>query len=134
MHFRPNLWRYLERDREHLNLDLFWPVKIDQDIEDDEGNESDIFPIQELRPLCDFRRLRSLQLNGMMESYQKYIWQTCWLNPGLEDLTLEMALEPSIKRPYKNQWPAIEGAWQIGQAEGGSVEYLYLTPIIAVIT
>ena len=126
MHFRPNLWRHLERNRQTLNLDLFWPLRLNKEeaSEEIEAAEADIFPIQELRPLCEFRQLRSLQLNGMLQSYQKYIWQTCWLNPGLEELTLEMALKPSIGSTYSVIWPSIEGNWHMKGEEDCSVEYL----------
>src|SRR5436309_14198076 len=77
-----------------------------------------------MRQLCNFRHLRSLLLNGMLQSYQKYIWQTCWLNPALEELTLEMALEPSIHDPYSQQWPVIEGDWKMAGEGEGSMKYL----------
>src|SRR5947209_8252681 len=77
-----------------------------------------------MRPLCDFRHLRSLQLNGMVQSYQKYIWQTCWLNPALEELTLEMALESSIHDPFGRSCSVIEGDWEMTSDGEGSMEYL----------
>jgi hypothetical protein len=124
MHFQPNLWRHLERDRSTLNLDLFWPLKTDQAHDDKQDEDFDIFPLDEMRFLCEFRHLRSLQLNGMLQSYQKYIWTTCWLNPALEELTLEMALEPTIHDPYSQHCRAIEGEWQMKNEEEGSTEYL----------
>ena len=122
MHFRPNLWKHLERDRSTLNLDLFWPLKTDQ--EDVEGEDSDIFIFRDMRPLGEFRHLRSLQLSGMLQSYQKYIWQTCWLNPALEELTLEMALEPTMHDPYGQHCPTIENGWKMTSEDECSVEYL----------
>jgi hypothetical protein len=83
-----------------------------------------MFPFGEMQPLCEFRHLRSLQLNGMLQSYQKYIWQTCWLNPGLEELTLEMALEPTMHEPYSQHCPVIENGWEMKSEEEGSMEYL----------
>ena len=124
MHFRPNFWRHLERNRSTLNLDLFWPLKPDPAHGDKEDEESDVFPLNDMRPLCDFRHLRSLQLNGMLQSYQKYIWQTCWLNSALEELTLEMALEPSIHDPYSQHCPLIEGDWKMTGEGEGSMKYL----------
>jgi hypothetical protein len=124
MHFRPNLWRHLERDRSALNLDLFWPLKMDQAHDDKEDEDSGIFPFDEMRPLCEFRHLRSLQLNGMLQSYQKHIWQTCWLNPALEELTLEMALEPTMHDPYSQHCPAIESDWKMKSEDESSMEYL----------
>jgi hypothetical protein len=121
MHFRPSLWRHLERNRSTLNLDLFWPLKPDQEGEDD---DSEIFPLDAMRPLCEFRQLRSLQLNGMLQSYQKHIWQTCWLNPALEELTIEMALEPAMHDPYRQHCPAIRNDWKMKNEDEGSVEYL----------
>lgn len=124
MHFRPNLWRHLERDRSTLNLDLFWPLKPGAAHDDNEDEEFDVFPIDDMRPLCDFHHLRSLQLNGMLRSYQKYIWRTCWLNPALEELTLEMALEPTMHDPYRQHCPVIEGDWKMTREGEGSMEYL----------
>jgi len=124
MHFRPNLWRRLERNRSTLNLDLFWPLKPDPAHDDNEDEGFDVFPLDDMRPLCDFRHLRSLQLNGMLRSYQKYIWQTCWLNPALEELILEMALEPTMHDPYSQHCPVIEGDWRMTREGEGSMEYL----------
>jgi hypothetical protein len=124
MHFRPNLWRHLERNRSTLNLDLFWPLKPDPAHDDNEDEEFDVFPLDDMRPLCDFRHLRSLQLNGMILSYQKYIWQTCWLNPALEELILEMALEPTMHDPYNQHCLVIEGDWKMTREGEGSMEYL----------
>lgn len=124
MHFRSNLWKHLERERSTLNLDLFWPLKNDRTDDGTEDEESDLFPFEDMRPLCEFRHLRSLQLNGMLQSYQKYIWQTCWLNPGLEELTLEMALEPTMHDPYSENCPTIENDWKMTSEDEGSVEYL----------
>jgi hypothetical protein len=124
MHFRPNLWRHLERDRSTLNLDLFWPLKPGTAHDDSEDEEFDVFPLDDMRPLCDFHHLRSLQLNGMLRSYQKYIWRTCWLNPALEELTLEMALEPTMHDPYRQHCPVIEGDWKMKREGEGSMEYL----------
>jgi hypothetical protein len=124
MHFRPNLWRHLERDRSTLNLDLFWPLKTDQALDDKEDEDFDIFPLDDMRPLCEFRHLRSLQLNGMLQSYQKHIWTTCWLNPALEELTLGMALEPTIHDPYSQHCRAVDSEWEMKSEEEGSKEYL----------
>ena len=121
MHFRPNLWRHLDRDRSILNIDLFWPLKPEATAEDD---DSDVFPLEDLQLLCEFRNLRSLQLNGMLQSYQKDIWQTCWLNPGLEELTLEMALEPVMNESYSPSCPVIQSGWTMKSGEDGSVHYL----------
>lgn len=124
MHFRAILWRYLSRDRSVLNLDLFWPLKIDGTGDDQKEAGWDILSIDDMQPLCEFHHLRSLQLNGMLQSYQKYIWLTCWLNPALEELILEMALEPTIHDPYSQHWPAIESDWMMKSEVDGSMEYL----------
>jgi hypothetical protein len=124
MHFRPSLWRSLERNRSTLNLDLFRPLNCDPAHDDEEDKESDVFPLNDMRPLCNFRHLRSLQLYGMLRSYQKYIWQACWLNPALEELTLEMALKPSIREPYSQHCSVIEGDWKMMGEGEGHMEYL----------
>lgn len=124
MHFRPNLWRHLERNRSTLNLDLFWPLKADPELDGGVDDDCDIFPFDDMRPLCEFRHLRSLQLNGMLQSYQKHIWRACWLNPALEELTIEMALQPNLHDPYSQHCPAIGDDWRMKSEAEGSVAYL----------
>ncbi len=117
VHFRPQLWRHLDKAGDILNLDLFWPQRpelLAENDEDEDGEENQYdrnsFPLEGLLPLCEFRNLRSLRLGGMLQSYQTYIWRTCWLNPGLEELILEMALEPTINQRNSSYTP-IEGSW-----------------------
>ena len=131
LHFRGGLsWKYLNTDTGNLGLDLFWPCKVDDlfppdnygEIKGNENegsgeggtvNEDGVLDINELRPLCTFRNLRVLKITGMMRSYQKYIWQTAWLNLHLEELELEMILEPCIrKKNTVGNWPFIRGGWQ----------------------
>lgn len=64
---------------------------------------------RDLLPLCDFRRLRTLKLTGMVDSYQEIIFRACWLNPELWSLTLVMALEPELTTRALRKWKAIEG-------------------------
>jgi hypothetical protein len=52
------------------------------------------------------------------------IWQTCWLNPVLEELTLEMALELTMHDPYSRHCPRIEGDWKMMSEGESSMEYL----------
>ena len=167
LHFRPQLWKHLDLDRDTINLDLFWPQNlacvgcgaVDEredgegegkgedkigemkskerllprqgaDIgseEDDTDSElrmsNDIFPLKELKPLCQFRHLRYLRLGGMLQSYQLYIWQACWLNPNLEELVLEMALEPSMDDSY-GHWSPIDRAWRRSSSDDACTQYL----------
>ncbi len=129
IHFRPQLWRHLEPTRDTLNLDLFWPQRLneleEQEEEDIDDNlyGKDIFPLQGLLPLCEFRNLRSLRLGGMLQSYQTHIWQTCWLNPGLEEVALEMALEPTINESNKS-WTCINGPWRRRTISEACTDYL----------
>lgn len=128
MHFRPQLWRHLERKRKIINLDLFWPQRWlgceeEEDPSDHHQCEREIFPLQGLKPLCEFRSLRSLRLGGMLQSYQTYVWQTCWLNPGLEELVLEMALEPTIHLPNHAFLP-IHGPWRRKTIREARTDYL----------
>ncbi|EXJ95861.1 hypothetical protein A1O1_00986 [Capronia coronata CBS 617.96] len=120
--FRPYLWRLLERERDVLNLDLFWPIKVneesDEDEEDDENGDSNgdgdpkgVFPFKDLKPLTEFRHLRHLQLNGMMRSYQPLIWATCWVNKDLTRVHLEMALEPVINEDIMHKYRNIDRNW-----------------------
>ncbi|KAL2001418.1 hypothetical protein VTN02DRAFT_1799 [Thermoascus thermophilus] len=111
-------WEYIERGLDTLCLDLFWPIREDSQQEEEEDAENDMLDIEDLAPLCSFRRLRVLKLTGMMQSYQKYIWQTAWLNVDLEELDLEMVLEPCIRRNFEGDWPFIKGDWQPRMMEG----------------
>lgn len=72
----------MDHNKYHLEIDLFRPA-----------SEPNVFPLQDLSPLCLYRELRTLKITGMMQSYQSYIWLVVWLNPQLEDLSLEMAGE-----------------------------------------
>jgi hypothetical protein len=98
-------WKQLPLHRDNLHLDVFWPSKREIPF------VKDTFPLEEMLPLCNYRQLRFLKITGMMQSYQKYIWQAVWLNPGLEELALEMALEPCIRRTFDVAWPSIKGQW-----------------------
>lgn len=128
IHFRPQLWKHLDPTRDTLNLDLFWPQRFDELDEQEEDSDDDIYgkhvlPLEGLLPMCQFRNLRALQLGGMLQSYQTYIWRTCWLNPGLEEVILEMALEPTMNESYKN-WVPINGAWTRKTISGACTDYL----------
>lgn len=133
IHFRPQLWRHLEPTRDTLDLDLFWPQRSEgsgereeeEEEDSNDGNQDDasIFPSQGLLPLCEFRNLRSLRLGGMLQSYQAYIWRTCWLNPGLEELVLEMALEPTIDEVNRS-WTPICGPWRMRTVSEACTDYL----------
>lgn len=125
LHFRPQLWRHLDKARDTLNLDLFWPLKFEELVENDDDNDDDeeeedgeenqydknSFPLEGLLPLCEFRNLRSIRIGGMLQSYQISIWRACWLNPGLEELILEMALEPTINQMDTSCTP-IGSSWR----------------------
>ena len=94
--FRPSLWKHLDTNRDRLSINLFWPKKLSDLQDEDYDDEANMLPYESLTPLLTFRSLRSLTLGGMERSYQRLIWQTVFLNPGLRDLTLEMALEPVV--------------------------------------
>ncbi|PGH28042.1 hypothetical protein AJ80_00297 [Polytolypa hystricis UAMH7299] len=140
-------WKRLDNSkRDKVYLDLFWPVTQrsggmsmsmgmgmglpslkHQNNSTSSESVPDIgtttFPLDSLRPLCNFRNLKSLKLTGMTQSYQRYIWETVWLNPELEELLLEMALEPCIRRTYSKAWPSIKGDWVAGRAEKARGSY-----------
>lgn len=78
-----------------------------------EPTENDTFPLQDLIPLVHFRQLRTLTIVGMLDSYQTQIWEAAWLCPHLEVLTLEMCLEPSIRKTRSREWPTIQGDWKM---------------------
>lgn len=115
--FTKELWQSIDINLEELHLDLFWP-KVQA-----EPRDGDVFPLEDLEPLCNFRQLRSLKITGMMESYQKYIWQAVWRNPHLKELTLEMALEPSIRKDHDKAWPTIKGTWRLQKLDSIKTSY-----------
>ncbi|KAI1936432.1 hypothetical protein LOZ04_001240 [Ophidiomyces ophidiicola] len=98
-------WRHLDAERDNVYLDLFWSSHKENPF------RPEIMPIVELAPLSNFRHLRILKLTGMLQSYQPYIWQAVWLNQNLEELHLEMALEPCIRQTFCASWPKIRGNW-----------------------
>ncbi|KAF7125306.1 hypothetical protein CNMCM5793_001484 [Aspergillus hiratsukae] len=110
-------WNHLPKDLATLGIDVFWPVKEGQDVEEN------ILEIEEMAPLCQFRNLRVLKITGMMQSYQKYIWQAAWLNTDLEELELGMALEPRIRRRAGQKWPYIKGGWTLDAAHHSEPVY-----------
>ncbi|KIW30549.1 uncharacterized protein PV07_06287 [Cladophialophora immunda] len=131
VNFRPQLWRHLDKDRPILNLDLFWPIKLDEinDDEEDENSDGDskgIFPFKDLKPLQIFHNLHYLQLNGMMRSYQPIIWATCWVNKNLTKLRLEMALEPEMNEDTKQMYRKIDETWSYNGTSDQQVEAEYL--------
>ncbi|CAG7929733.1 unnamed protein product [Penicillium olsonii] len=62
-----------------------------------DGEYDRTFHLQQLKPLPEFRRLRSLKLTEMVESHQPDIWLAVWVNFNLETLVLEMKNRPRCK-------------------------------------
>ncbi|KKY15706.1 hypothetical protein UCRPC4_g06207 [Phaeomoniella chlamydospora] len=122
--FYPAYWPLLERDRTKLDLDLFWPQKFHHGAGSQSDDDDNEFPLEELRPILEFRNLKSLRLTGLLSSYQKYIWEACWLNSGLEDLTIEMALEPELLGDWRKNWKLMDGNWKVRLEIEVSVKYL----------
>lgn len=124
MYFRGGAsWNCLPRDMQAIGIDVFWPVKNNQVGMSD---RREVLHIEELAPLCQFRCLRVLKLTGMLQSYQKYIWQAAWLNTELEELELGMALAPRIRRNYQGKWPFIKGGWTMSGDSYGEPVYQYV--------
>jgi hypothetical protein len=123
--FRPRLWKDLDIDADELRLDLFWPVKIDNDDtehaahpapRDEDGNiivEETSLSLRELKPILAFRKLSVLHLEGMMRSYQPLIWQVVWSNPKLTTLSLGMALEPLFNKDTRHPNRKIDARWTV---------------------
>ncbi|KAF3384919.1 hypothetical protein F1880_001778 [Penicillium rolfsii] len=110
-------WSEMLRTKKSLGLDLFWPYS-------EESDESLRLEVNELKPLCQFRSLRSLKITGMLHSYQFYIWQTAWLNLDLEELCLEMALEPKIDSAiHAAQWKLIGDGWGMDKKQDAEPVY-----------
>lgn len=116
-------WTCLPREMPAIGLDLFWPVKINHNDDTDLDHHREVLHIEELAPLCQFRRLRVLKVTGMLQSYQKYIWQAAWLNPELEELELGMAIGPRIRRNFPGDWPCIKGGWTLREDTYGEPVY-----------
>lgn len=117
-------WTCLPRDMPAIGLDLFWPVRnLDHDHDRTDLEHREVLHIEELAPLCQFRRLRVLKVTGMLQSYQKYIWQAAWLNPELEELELGMAIGPRIRRNFPGDWPCIKGGWTLREDTYGEPVY-----------
>ncbi|KLJ06657.1 hypothetical protein EMPG_17856 [Blastomyces silverae] len=116
-----------ERRKEKAKEEILNPFDDEYEIaisDDDDDEDDGILPVEAIAPLCNFRNLRFLKLAGMSQSYQKYIWQAAWLNPGLETLELEMALEPCIRRAFSG-WPYIKGGWIQQSKPGGERSSYY---------
>lgn len=134
LNFRPQLWRHLDRNREILNLDLFWPLRLDEESDSDDGegegdNDGDskgLFPFKDLLPLKTFYNLHYLQLNGMMRSYQPIIWATCWANKGLTKVHLEMALEPTMCEDIVHKHRKIDEKWSHDYLSDAQIDCEYL--------
>ena len=112
----------VDPNEQHLNLDIFRAGLTSRPI------YSDVLDPEDLAPLCSFRNLRTLKITGMVDSYQKYIWQIAWLNSRLEDLTLEMVLEPNIRRMKDAHWPTIKGSWEAKKLGVVETDYQYIHP------
>ncbi len=80
--FSKQLLIWMDHDKKRLEIDLFRPEGL-----------THIYPAHVLSPLCLYRKLHSLKIVGMMQSYQQYIWLVVWMNPYLSELTLETASE-----------------------------------------
>ena len=77
-----NLLDAIDEKTTDLAIDLTLPKDPDESM----------LPYTDLTPmLVRFRNLTSLKITNMGRSYQTYLWQVIWLNPGLESLTLAMA-------------------------------------------
>ncbi|KAJ5707861.1 hypothetical protein N7488_007662 [Penicillium malachiteum] len=114
-------WSNLPRSQTTLGLDIFWPDCLDEGVEE---VEEPCLDIKELKPLCEFRHLRSLKIVGMMQSYQTFVWQAAWLNPDLEELELGMAVEPEISNKiYENRWRVIKEGWTLDPRMSGGPVY-----------
>ena len=88
-------------EAEHLEIDLHLP-----------NIHSQALSMHDLAPLLLFRQFRTLKFTSMVKSYQKQIWTVAWLNPHLEELTLEAALSPIINNCKHSDWVEIRGDWE----------------------
>lgn len=115
--FTKSMWSIIPLSILHLDLDLFIPGMTS------EPTAGDALLPEDLGPLTKLHHLRSLTLRGMMDSYQEYIWQMAWLCPYLENLTLEMGLEPRLEDMVTENWPAIDHKWRSQQFDDVARDY-----------
>ncbi|KAK5045305.1 hypothetical protein LTR84_009411 [Exophiala bonariae] len=127
-------WPQLDRQRQVLIIDLFWPIELEEnggdggnEEDDDDGDDQDknIFPYAGLKPLVTFHNLHHLQITGMMRSYQQIIFATSWVNKSLTHLHLEMTIGPKMKpisRDTELRFRLITDDWSYDPA---SEEYKY---------
>jgi hypothetical protein len=60
----------------------------------------------------------------MLQSYQAFIWQTAWLNLGLDELELGMVLGPEIMSvTHGRQWKLIEEGWTMDEKQSAEPVY-----------
>ncbi|RAH49400.1 uncharacterized protein BO95DRAFT_507983 [Aspergillus brunneoviolaceus CBS 621.78] len=133
-------WARFPRNRRSLGIDVYLPIdksqsatattaaadstaqteeqtngeeeEEDEDEDEEEVEERvEVLPVEQLFPLIHFRHLRSLKITGMVQSYQRYIWQAAWLNTGLEELELSMVCPPRLRQSFAGNWPYIKGGW-----------------------
>lgn len=111
-------WTRINPGCERLALDLF------SSYEPSNPLSGDMLHVREMAPLGYFRNLRSLKLTGMLQSYQKAIWEAVWVNPELEELELGMALKPSLHCEAASSWYSIHGDWEATKRNDTSTRYL----------
>ncbi|KAH0543118.1 hypothetical protein FGG08_002544 [Glutinoglossum americanum] len=87
------------------------------------GEENDAFPPEDLVPLRTLTALQSLTLVGMIDSYQKQIWEALWLIPSMKHLDLRMITEPSLRRDRDEKWEFIKGSWKIRRFDEVQLTY-----------
>ena len=103
--FSKKLWPVIPANLQDLTLDL----TICSPQEAESYKRQAVFQQAHLKPLCDFRGLKSLCVTGMLESYQQVIWEVVFRNPSLETLEMRMAQEPLCRnRIDREVWPRIE--------------------------
>ena len=90
-----------DNEAQDLEIELFLP-----------NVTTPALPMHDLAPLLLFRQFRTLKFTSMVKSYQKHIWTVAWLNPHLEELTLEAAISPIINASKHSDWVEIRGDWQ----------------------
>ena len=112
MPFEKEIWSYLPTHTiTTLMIDVFRPgLRGDR-------YGGDVLPVADLYPLKGFKKLQSLCLRGMVESYQEVIWEAVWGMPDLKYLDLKVMVEPGVRSTHLIHWPYIEGDWKVKELE-----------------
>ncbi|GME28525.1 hypothetical protein GTA08_BOTSDO12955 [Neofusicoccum parvum] len=109
--FSQELWAVIPDTIQKLNLNLFVP---DAETRDVHEPHPDYFAHDDLKHVTSFEHLKILRVYNMVDSFQPFLWEAVWKNPGLVTLELGMKDKP-ITRDSDNggkPMPVIDRNWE----------------------